>query len=102
MTTTMTMHSARPSPSSKKDMTSENTAAMMRMMTMTSVSCSQIILHTLFCCFCRRSFLPYSERRFAASSSLRPSSDVCSASYVCSTLSACHGLGVSLLLSMMG
>ena len=94
MTTRMTMHSASPSPSTKC-MASENAAAMSRMMTITSVSCSQIMRQTLFGFFCRRSFLPYFARRAAASASDSPASLVPSRRSVSSTESACHGLGAS-------
>ena len=100
MTTRMTIHSASPSGSGEfvgltRYITSENAAAMMRMMTITSVSCSQIMRQTLFGFFCRRSFLPYFARRAAASASESPSSLVSSSRAVSSTVSECHGLGAS-------
>ena len=80
-------------------MTRENAAAMNRMMTMTSVSCSPIIFQTLFAFACRRLFFPYTSRRFAASASDKPSSLVFKTRIVSSLESECQGfrLGVSMM-----
>ena len=89
MTAKMTMASGSPSPSMKY-MTSENTMAMKSMMTMMSESCSPIMRQTLLRLASWSVFLPYFSRRFAASSSLSPSSDVPSAAQVSSADSECH------------